>query len=314
MLRIHPEKVLLFALPLLMLAACKKDDTATPAGPGDGGVPPPAAGTPNSEATWGIGFGTSTTSLTNWACLENGTLTIFCRPSTVQYLRIDIPGYTGPGVYVVGAGNPWEESVTAGFRSDDQYMSPMYTPYADSVGVVEITAFDATHGLSGTFDMELHRAPSDAVHLVNGVLDGIRARCPDGSPVFSYSLQPFVPTTQVHTLEDGYDENITIARDDEQIVVRTRDTWNVPNPAEDLNSVTFSLPRSLAVGELGDPSAFPQFSFSYMTPGGGFHDQAHADNSLTIAEHDTVARAIAGTYRVALSGGQTATGSFDLLY
>jgi len=286
------------------LVTCKKDDgPATPAAPA---APAGPAAAPNSIASWGF-----SSSMTNWACLEGTKLTVYCRSSVEQHLRLVLDPFTGPGDYIIN--NSFSEGNYASFRLNNVFMSPPYNS-ADSSGVVVVTGFSPTNGLIGTFDLVLWQGPNTSVNLSGGVLDGLRPQCPDADTVFTYIVEPYHSSSQRTVLRNAYNSSWTVTRNDQSLVLRTADTWVVSNPSTQQNTFQLRIPRQLEAGIHGDLHDLEGFGLTYNTPSNGFTIMANSANELVVETHDPLARHIRGTYTVHTTGGQVVRGMFDVLY
>lgn len=251
------------------------------------------------------------TSTNNRACLEGQSLLIFCRSGQSQWLRINIPSYTGPGDYPIGT----ESSGTgnnAVFMLNGQSMAPAFTSTEDG-GVVTITSFNTDAGLNGSFDLHLTR-PGQTLELSNGSFNGVRSRCFTNDTLLTYRVDPLFGTSGPVVARDQMTSSFFVGRTDSVVWWTARDYVNVSNPSEQVNTFYMQVRRNMEAGTYSDLDPTTGSFVSYEHSGGTSYAIAHDDNEILIDEHDKGMRRIRGSYLVHLSGGQVASGEFDIIY
>jgi hypothetical protein len=285
---------------LLLFTTCKKEEDEGPAPPSG-----PAAA-PNSIVTYGGGA----TSMANIACLESGALTIVCRPTFLRSLTITIPAFAGPGLYIMGATGGASGEYWADLSSTD----PGYFSTPDSTGWLNITSYSTANGLIGTFSFTLYRFGSP-LSFTDGVLDQVRSACTWPDALLSYTVAPLSPADHViPSITTSEYSRFSFWRTDDQISIMHAQTAELVPPIGQQNVFTLSLPRDIAPGTHANPSTLSGFALTYDRPS-QYHGAISSPSSeLVITDHDAAARHITGTFNVALSGGTTASGAFDIYY
>ncbi len=284
---------------LLLFTTCRKteEEPATPAGP---------VGAPHSIIT----YGTANSSMANIACLESSTLTIRCRPGYLRLLTITIPDFSGPGLYIMGAADGASGSYWADLSSTD----PGFFSTSDSTGWLNITSYNATTGLTGTFSFTLYRFGSPMT-FANGAFDQVRPSCTWPDDLLSYTVAPLSPADHVIPSITSSDySRFSFMRSDNQIIVTHAQTVELVPPIGQQNVFTLALPRDIAIGTHANPNSLNGFNLSYQRPSTTHNVISNPSSELVITDHDVTARHITGTYNVVLSGGVTASGSFNIYY
>lgn len=298
------RSILFVAAALLLTVGCDKVEVESKPAQDDsvGNTGPEPEGPPNSVVSW-----TGTTSYANMACVNGSTLTIKCRPYAVmgRTLDITIPNYSGPGTYIMGS------TASAVYYIDNTYLAPAFTSTGSPSGHITITSHYSTVGISGTFEFTLYRSGQTQT-LSGGFLDQVRLQCAWPSDLLTYDIGPLSPAHSVGSITSY--SNWTYSRSSASVTITHYNTFGVSNPSTQYNTFFITIPLSVSVGTVFNPSMLNYFGVTYNRPSGGHYDTSNASSYLTIDEHDTELRHLRGSFSVLLTGSLTATGTFNIDY